>query len=224
MVKYIFLFLVGGMAFSPIRALEIPLEKGAGRGSGVGYVDMELIFQEYPETQKAKKEYFAELTKRREALAQREEELATLRQQLGVLRLELGKMNEAGAPSAETSTDTAQAPAVSTVSVSAVRDTILEREKGLAEKEAGLEQARAEAAKAVKDLEERRSLQIFGKLYSALVQLAEENNVSLVVDRASILYGQAAVDLTDKLSRRVRGLPDEVDEDNSFSPAPARRE
>ena len=46
----------------------------------------------------------------------------------------------------------------------------------------------------------------------ALVQLAEENNISLVVDKSSILYGQAAIDLTAKLRRRVRGLPDVKEE------------
>ena len=54
-----------------LHALEIPLTRGSGEsGTTVGVVDMEAVFQAYPETQKAKRQYFNELARRRQDLAQ----------------------------------------------------------------------------------------------------------------------------------------------------------
>jgi Skp family chaperone for outer membrane proteins len=199
----------GVLLAASARALEIPLKKAGGDGgTTVGYVDMEAVFQEYPETAKARKAYYAELAKRREALAERERELSALREDLR--RLREGRQAPAGAPasagaadSAETSTGT-----VSATPAAPPGEDIPKREKDLAEKETALEQSRADAAKSLKELEETRSLQIMGKLYNALVQLAEENGIGLVVDKSSILYGRPAIDLTGKLNRRIRGLPE----------------
>jgi len=200
-----------GILLSALRvsALEIPLKGGSGGGVSVGVADMEIIFQEYPETKKAKNEYYTELSKKRADLSARENELSTLRQQLAVLRSTVGDLNQASS-AASSSTDTAST-GVSTQSVTAVTESMLERERSLTDKESALEQARVDAATAIKNLEEQRSLQIFGKLYSALVQLAEEEGVSLVVDRSSVLYGHETIDLTEKLRRRVRGLPDDAE-------------
>ncbi len=246
MVKYGLLtalipFLVRGAG-----ALEIPLKSSAGGGISVGYVDMETVFQEYPETKKAKNEYYTELAKRRDDLAKKEQTLTALRQQIAVLQ---GTLMESGSPAVPAAPPVPPAavppdpmtipslssltagpdgnsalnlsppdPAaqgqetaplsVSSASVAAANASVLDRRRDLVQKEQELEQARIDAAKAVKDLEETRSLQILGKLYNAMVQLAEENNISLIVDKSSILYGQQAIDLTDKLSRRIRGLPD----------------
>lgn len=234
------LFILLGLAGISGRALEIPLEqKAGGGGTTVGFVDMEAIFQEFPETQKAKAEYYKELAKRRELLDEREKELADLREQLVILRTNLKDLEEslqkqrdadvaestaaaAGEPGTEAtaevegSTEAVPSPPVPTPpsmgvspeSIDAVRESLLQRQKVLEEKEAALQQTRLDAARSLQQLEERRALQIFGKLYRSLVQLAEENGITLVVDKSSILYGQDAMDLTERLRRRVRGLPD----------------
>jgi Skp family chaperone for outer membrane proteins len=48
-------------------------------------------------------------------------------------------------------------------------------------------------------------------LHKALVDVATERGVAVVVDKSSILYGENAVDLTEALHRKVRGLPDPRD-------------
>ena len=83
-----------------------------------------------------------------------------------------------------------------------------QREQTLAEEESSLALAKAEAAKKLAEFEKKRAAQIFGKLYTALMQLADERGVDIVLDKSALLYGQGALDLTDDLSRRVRGLPD----------------
>jgi Skp family chaperone for outer membrane proteins len=46
---------------------------------------------------------------------------------------------------------------------------------------------------------------ILGKIYQALRDVANEEQVVVVVDKSSILYGDANIDLTEKLQERVRG-------------------
>ncbi|MBI4396722.1 MAG: OmpH family outer membrane protein [Elusimicrobia bacterium] len=243
------------------------MEHGSGRNGGaVGYVDMEDVFREFPETQKAKSEYYVELAKRKKELADWEKELADLREQLTVLRTTLSEadampqVSTAASPvppvgmpvlsgstvtAPATSTATAFAPIVPNTApatsdfsrsptglspetfpagavgpgfgpgaADAVRASLVERERILVEKEAALNKAKQEAVQALRNMEEKRSMQIYGKLYHAITQIAEEEGVSLVVDKSSIIYGQSAIDLTERLRRRIRGLPDVEPEDD----------
>lgn len=206
------------LAARPLVALEIPLKQSYGEGGGVtiAYVDMETIFREFPETAKAKEEYYRMLNEQRTALADKEKQLADLREQLAVLKSTL-EQAQTPAVTPVTSTDTAAAQVstvtvsgleISTAALSAMADSVAQRERLLQEQETALLQEQRRTAEELKQLEKRRALQIYGKLYKALTQLADEEGISLVVDKSSILYGQTAMDLTERLSRRVRGLPD----------------
>ena len=195
-------------------ALEIPLKKGSGEATRVGFVDMERIFREYPETQKARAEYFQEVERQRAALAERERQLASLTDQMAALQSAVAQPPAAEAVSStgaapSLSTGAAPTPAISTATAAAVEEGLAKRSSELEKRKAELTLARQTSAQALRDLEARRSKQILGSLYKALTQLADEKGVGLVVDKSAILYGQEAVDLTEALSRRVRGLPEE---------------
>lgn len=121
------------------------------------------------------------------------------------------------ASSSTVSTPLTAAPAFSTSTASIPRPAapppplpvnLGQREQNLADQETALAQAKADAARALSDFEKKRAAQIFGKLYTALVQLADERGVDIVLDKSALLYGQGSLDLTEDLSRRVRGLPD----------------
>ncbi len=69
-------------------ALEIPLAGAAGAegtGQKIGYVDMERIFQTYPQTKDAKEDFFKRRDKMREDLTAKERKLEEVKQQLAVL-------------------------------------------------------------------------------------------------------------------------------------------
>jgi Skp family chaperone for outer membrane proteins len=66
----------------------------------------------------------------------------------------------------------------------------------------------SDAAAALRDFESKQSARILGQLHKALVELATERGIAVVVDKASILHGENAVDLTEALHRKVRGLPE----------------
>lgn len=192
--------LLGVVSVAPLTAVDIPLQKGGDKGTRVGFVDMDKIFREYPDTLKARGEYYKELERRKQAVAEKERQLALLDAPLEVAPAPAVSTAPA-VPVSEVAGGTT--PVATVVPVDTVaRDA--EKEKLKTE----LAAARQEAIRSLKEFEEKRSLQILGTLYKALAQLAEERGVDVVVDKTSLLYGQPAVDLTDALSRRVRGLPE----------------
>ena len=255
------------LSTSALRALEIPLSRGSskgGKGVVVGFVDMERIYQEFPETRKARQEYQEQAAKMKAVLTDKEAELSDLRDQLSILKSAMGE----GLPSAvstsavqgltvptfsrststvsnssatvigSTSTRSAVLPSTSTAGLTIptassstvpvalstapaappmspgdISAGIAQKERALAEEESSLNKAQKEAAKALAEFERKRAAQIFGKLYQALTQLADERGVDVVLDKSSLLYGQKGLDLTEPLSRRVRGLPDDTGEE-----------
>lgn len=183
-------------------ALDIPLTGASGDGgnSKIGYVDMERIFQVYPQTKAAKEDYRKRLDKLKLDLAQKETELGNIRDRIAVLD---STLKGGGTP-----------PAVSASTVAADSPPELPQEPGnlnamkkdLEVKEAEFEEARKRALEDLATFESRQSQVILGKIYEALVGLAEDEQLTLVVDKSSILYGSAATDLTDKLQQRIRGF------------------
>lgn len=163
----------------------------------MGFVDMEKIFREYPDTQKARAEYYKVLERRRGELAALEQELT---------RLEAP--SEAPAASPAPSTGLFSLPPELAVSTPVAEVDPAEREAERQRKKEEITAARRTAAQELRALEEKKSLQILGTLYKTLTQLAQERGVDVVVDKSFVLFGQEAVDLTEPLARRLRGLPD----------------
>jgi len=54
------------------------------------------------------------------------------------------------------------------------------------------------------DLESRRSEILLGKIYVGIQDVAREEGISVVVDKNQILFGQKAVDLTDKVLQKLK--------------------
>lgn len=246
-MKYLYfsflLFMVGSLS----QALEIPIHRGGPGGASVGYVDMELVFREYPEAKKAREEYRAELVRQKAELSRREQALDELKREIDLLKGSLipatsvdrsssttVALSSATLPSPEKNPDvrmgvgmsTSPFSVVSTVSepetekgstesVSAPRAVvsslaeISKREEILLKRQKELEEARASSSASLQAFEASRAKTILGRLYKALVDLAKERGIRLVVDKSAILYGENTIDLTESLNRRVRGLPDE---------------
>jgi Skp family chaperone for outer membrane proteins len=188
--------------FGKVRALEIPVENIATpSGSAVGFVDIEKIFQEFPETQRAKAEYMSSIEKKRIALLDKELEIKSIKDRIDSLKktLEPETGSAATAPAKSTGTvDSSGAPAEGAAAA------LVLRQQELDEKEKGLETERLKIEQELVDEERHRSQAILGHIYVVLQELAEEAQVSVVVDKSSILYGTAQVDLTAKLRERLR--------------------
>jgi Skp family chaperone for outer membrane proteins len=190
-----------------IHSLEIPLQRGASnvrQGQVIAFIDMDQVYQEFPETQKARKEYEEKVNIVYQELADKEAGLADLREQLAILR-------EAAVADSLPIVSTSPATTPAQGGVNSVGD-LSGKESMLAEQEASLTEAKSLAVQNLKEFERKRAAQVFGKLYQSLVQLADEKGVDLVLDKKSLVYGQGSLDLTEALTRRVRGLPDLEDQ------------
>ncbi|MDA8132192.1 MAG: OmpH family outer membrane protein [Elusimicrobia bacterium] len=88
-------------------------------------------------------------------------------------------------------------------SVPEIDAAITGKETDLSRKEESLRQAQKQAERELLDYESRKSELLLGRIYVALKELATKEEVSVVVDKRNILYGQHAVDLTDKLMKKL---------------------
>lgn len=184
------------LSTSSALALEIPLTGGTQSSAGgpkIAYVDMERIFQIYPQTQAAKEDYAKQLKKKKEQLAEKEAELREITSRLTVLEATLKDM---GGPAGTTPAEDA-----GNSSPQSVNNLKTELET----KKAEFEDLRKRAASDLSTFQSQQSQMILGKIYQALKDVASEEQVAVVVDKSSILYGDAAIDLTEKLQQRVRG-------------------
>jgi Skp family chaperone for outer membrane proteins len=204
-IRFMMVSLLGALLFSGADwALEIPLTGSGGgdaaRGGTIGYVDMDKIFQIYPQTQAAKEDYAKQLKKKKEQLAQKEAALAEIQSRASVLESTLKQGAPAGVVASSTTVDGSTADPLASAAQS-----LATMKRDLEEKKSELEDTRKQAAADLAAFESQQSQLILGKIYQALRDVANEEQVTVVVDKSSILYGDASIDLTDKLQQRVRG-------------------
>lgn len=83
-------------------------------------------------------------------------------------------------------------------------DLALQRKEAeLKAKEEDLRASQKQAEKELLDYESRKGELLLGRIYTALKELAVKEEVSVIVDKRSILFGQNAVDLTGKLLKKL---------------------
>jgi len=163
---------------------------------------MEKIFQEFPETKTAKADYLIEIEKKRKILLEKELALKENEDQIEALKKAIGNNEHSEIEKSTSSATESGNPTKSNSEGESVLISLKQQE--LTEKRKALEQERLKAEQELVDYERRRSQAILGKIYIILRELAEESQVSVVVDKSHILYGTPQVDLTDKLRERLR--------------------
>ncbi|OIN99165.1 MAG: hypothetical protein AUJ51_13210 [Elusimicrobia bacterium CG1_02_56_21] len=84
-------------------------------------------------------------------------------------------------------------------SVPEIDAALLKKESGLTDKENEMRLFQQETERELLEYESRKSEVLLGRIYIALKELAVKEEVSVIVDKRSILFGQNAVDLTGKL-------------------------
>lgn len=202
-------------------AIEIPLTPVGGRAN-IGYVDMNKVFESYSKVEVAKKEYEekrlekdAELKKTEKEIKDIETEIVKLKLEIADLKQRISALNQQ-LPQ-ERNVDTASVveiqPATPTPSdrvsieteLSAKETELKGRTELLTKKRAEYEASMKETEKFLKEFEESKTLSIMAELYVIIGKLAKEENIGMIVERASILYGQPDTDLTNKVIDRLRG-------------------
>jgi Skp family chaperone for outer membrane proteins len=259
-------------------AVEIPLESLTP--ARIGYVDLQKVFDTYPEKSFAEGDLLREIEKRKRELGQRQNLIATIRQQISADSTALSQAQSGAAvqvpansvPDLRPPPPVVAAPAASTSTVksstaaAAVEpypmedplaglpghdsNTIPERAQGSTQlpgmKDAGAKNIlealaasnspaplSADAMKALqkridenkkllerqivdfknfrgnavadmKVLQTQKTYDVMSKIYAVLQTLARDEGVTLVMDKAYVLYGEDTVDLSDKLIQRLQ--------------------
>lgn len=88
-------------------------------------------------------------------------------------------------------------------SVPEIDAAITRKTTELAVKEEDLRQAQRQSERELLEYESRKTEILLGRIYVALKELAVKEEVSVIVDKRNILFGQNAVDLTGKLLKRL---------------------
>ncbi|NNN06500.1 MAG: hypothetical protein HKL90_11415 [Elusimicrobia bacterium] len=74
-------------------------------------------------------------------------------------------------------------------------------------KEQALATERNTTDRGLVSIEGRKTDRVLANIYRAITAVAQEEGISIVIDRASILYGHQGVDLTDKVLHYLRSSP-----------------
>jgi hypothetical protein len=119
--------------------------------------------------------------------------------------IEIPKPSTAAAapPPIAASTGTAQAIVQTNPALAELDAKIALKERALAAKEADYKEFQASQEKNLLDLESRRTDVLLGKINKAVQEVAHNEGISVVVDKSNILFGHGAVDLTDKVLKRL---------------------
>ncbi|MBI4352237.1 MAG: hypothetical protein HY550_12445 [Elusimicrobia bacterium] len=88
-------------------------------------------------------------------------------------------------------------------SVPEIETALAAREAELAAKEEELRLLQLRTERELLEYESRKSEVLLGRIYVALRELAIKEEVSVIIDKRNILFGQKAVDLTGKLLKRL---------------------
>lgn len=193
-------------------ALEISLVGAGGGGGGaganrIGFVDLERIYQIYPQTQNAKEDYAKQLARKRQQLSEKESELNNIKGRIAVLEATLKDMGAAEQPAADPAAADPADPEAQPATPAAApgAQSIVAMKNDLQQKQLEYEDLRKQAAADLATFETQQNQLILGRIYEALRDLAAEEQITLVVDKSAILFGAANVDLTEKLQVKVRG-------------------
>jgi Skp family chaperone for outer membrane proteins len=259
------------------QSVEIPLDSMTP--IRIGFVDLQRVFDTYPEKSFAEGDLLREIEKRKRELGRHQTDINVLQQQISVDEAALAGAQKGAAVTVPVNTvpepvaaPTAPPPAASTTTVktstaavedyptddplaglpgheaaatanggapslpgmkdtapkqtmldllaSATAPMVLNAEalaaltKRVADNKQRLDNSIAEfktfrgnAVADMKVLQTQKTYGVMSKIYAVLQNLARDENVMVVMDKAYVLYGEDAVDLSDKLIERLQSEP-----------------
>ena len=79
----------------------------------------------------------------------------------------------------------------------------MEREAQLSRKESELLVTIGTAEEEVRQMEEGKTMTLMARIYKTLEDISTKQGYSIVMDKGNVLYGEAAIDITDQLIQRL---------------------
>ncbi|MFH1259235.1 MAG: OmpH family outer membrane protein [Elusimicrobiota bacterium] len=209
----------------PAKLLQAaPAEKKAPK---IAFVDMEKIFNEFPETKTAKEQLDAMVNKGKEEIVLKEQKVKNLKAEIVSLSVQPSSPAvkqqsytvQPSSPSINQQSYTVPPSSSSWSQPSDLEQPVSSRSSAeiLSDKQAELKQAQDALDKFIADTEQRltewesKAMRgILGKFYQSLRKIAEEENFSIIVDKNSVLYGEQGLDITDRLQKDLEKAAEEL--------------
>ncbi len=92
-----------------------------------------------------------------------------------------------------------------TTDIATLEIQLQEKKNIIEEKNKEYKELEEKIKKELKEFETSKTMAIMADLYKIIKELAEEENISIVVEKQNILYGLPNTDITDKVIDRLRG-------------------
>jgi len=168
----------------------------------LAFVDVDRIYEKFPMKALAEKEIKLRKEEYRIKLDEMDKKIR---------ELELKQALEAAEPEIEISTHTEVTS--STQAVSAVADapeisTETVKELSISEQISELKEEKKlltkEAKDSVKNLSGEYSIQIMGRIYDAVKEVADSHGYTVVINKSECLYGIPSTDLTDEVLKKLK--------------------
>lgn len=155
-----------------VLGMLLVLFAGSGRAADlakVGYVDMDRVFDEYTETQKASQELNKEINARRKEITKLENEITTMREELNTQEALLSKEEREKR-------------------IKEFNQKILDLQKYVRDVEMDLARK-----------EETMTKKLITEILNVIKKVGEKEGYTLILRKDSILYGGDGMDLTDEV-------------------------
>ncbi len=168
--------------------------------SRIASVDIRYIFDNCPQTKKARKEIQDYRSTKARMLNQMEKELTTLKERLTMP----SELIPAATEAAETIEPEETKPVISTQTLVSTQTVTVEAglsetRKLIKKKEEEIKKLRQDVERSIKEWEEASRHNIMGVIYDAIQIVGERKGYSAVLDKSEVLWGQPSEDLTQEV-------------------------
>jgi len=181
----------------------------------VGVVDMDEVMASLPRTQRAERDYVQLKETRRKEIALMEDELDELIKKRISLQTEIEQLETQLKQLKTTRRVTVSTDAVEvsspTPQIQQIESSIQSKQKNLEELNKAIEDQRHKIQKKKRDVEEelrkfkeKEEALILAELYEVIKEIAEKENLNVVIDKSGILYGVPEVDITEKVLKFLK--------------------
>ncbi|MCS7184900.1 MAG: OmpH family outer membrane protein [bacterium] len=148
----------------------------------IGCIDIKAIFEEFPETQKARQEY-------QQLMNEKQFEIKTLEDEIDKLKLEIEEIKK--------TLSLTQEPGTSTV--------LNEKQMLLEQKTIDLDLKKKRLESELQELSRIKTAKVMGKLYRIIEEVAIEEGLSVVIDKADAIWFSESIDITDAVRKKLHG-------------------
>jgi Skp family chaperone for outer membrane proteins len=224
--------LLPAVIFGVDISLDNFVVQGNKSSSAMGYVDIEKVFANHPLTKRLQDEFNAEVEKKKAAVGEQQKTIEDAKQVVKSsstlimqMKVELEQMRQnLNSPVSQQplpAADTMTPVAVSTAAAAPVIDAamVAAKERDVKAGEAEIENMKVLITKREKDLcdytdqckreitdmESKQTNTVLQDIYGILEKITVDNNLSMIVDKSNVLYGQPGQDYTDKVLERLQG-------------------